>query len=295
MRMHIGHVALQVTDIERSAEHAARTLGLRESKRTVGQSLLSANAKHHELQLIASDRAGLDHIGLELEDKRDLEQLRDRLTSAGVTILSSKPEEDGLDEAFRCVAPAGVVFEIYTGMERAPLSLQNVLGPFARKLGHVTLFSDQKDALEQFILELLGFKVSDRFGELGTWMRCDADHHGLSVGMTPSGTRLNHYAFEFENLAAIGAYADHLARDGQHLLRGPGRHGPGFNIFTYLRDPEGAIIETYADMIRINDDASYRPLDWSSDPRAMNLWGQGPPEGWDQLGVPVLSPSSSGP
>ena len=39
-----------------------------------------------------------------------------------------------------------MVFEIYAGMERTPLSVDTVLRPFARKFGHVNLLSDEKPA-----------------------------------------------------------------------------------------------------------------------------------------------------
>lgn len=290
MAMHIGHVAMQVTDLERSADHARRTLGLYETERTETSVYLTANEKRHELQLIASERAGLDHIGLELEHEHELDAVRDRLVAAGARILSEQPQEPGLAAAIRAVGPAGVTFELYVGMERAPLSLDNVLRPLAQKLGHVTLFSDEKPELEHFVLDVLGFRVSDRWGDFATWMRCDPDHHGIAIGRTAGASRLHHYAFELESWAAMGAYADHVARDGQQFLWGPGRHGPGFNLFTYLPDPEGAIVEVYADLLRIDNDAAYRAIDWATEPRAMNLWGPLMPDGWDDLGVPLLAP-----
>ena len=70
--MHIGHVALRVTDLERSVAHVTGVLGLRERARSEGEVLLSSNEKHHELQLIAADVAGMDHIGLEAESAEEL-------------------------------------------------------------------------------------------------------------------------------------------------------------------------------------------------------------------------------
>ena len=286
--MHIGHVAMRVTNLQRSVAHAQNTLDLVITKATEQMVMLTANAKHHELQLIAADQPGLDHIGLEVETNADLDAVRDRLINAGAAILSETPQEEGLEQAIRAVGPAGVVFEIYTGMARTPLSLTNVLRPLARKLGHVTMFSDYKPELERFILDVLGFRVSDRHGEYATWMRCDADHHGLAVGKSTSGSRLHHYAFELEGWGAIGYYADHISRGGQKFLWGPGRHGPGFNVFTYLPDPDGAIVEVYTDMLRIDDERAYKAVNWAEEPRAMNLWGPLMPSGWDEFGVPIL-------
>jgi catechol-2,3-dioxygenase len=124
-------------------------------------------------------------------------------------------------------------------------------------------------------------------------MRCDPDHHGVAVGARSDGSHLHHYAFELEGWAAMAHYADHIARMGQQFLWGPGRHGPGFNQFTYLPDPDGAILEVYSDLLRIDNDAAYEPIDWSTEPRSMNLWGPQMPDGWNELGVPVLAPAST--
>lgn len=292
MPMHVGHVALRVTDLECSVRHAQATLGLRETARSGATAYLTANAKHHELQLIQAVEPGLDHIGLEVESELELDELAERLADSDATVLDRSGEAElGIGRALRCVAPGGVVFELYEGMQREPLSPANVVVPLARKLGHVTLFSDRKSELEGFAVDVLGFRVSDRVGDFGTWMRCDADHHGLAVGQAPSGTRMHHYAFELESWAAIGHYADHLSRLGQRFVWGPGRHGPGFNLFTYAMDPDGAVVEAYADLLRIDNDAAYEPIDWSHDPGALNLWGPAPPDGWDDLGVPALAPA----
>lgn len=291
MRMHIGHVAMRVTNLEHSIDHARRTLGLRVTWRDEHTALLSANAKHHELQLIESPVAGLDHVGLEVESVDQLDEMRDRIVASGAKILAEHAVEPGIRESIRCVGPEGIVFEIYTGMQRFSLGLDNTIPALARKLGHVTFYAEQKDEVERFLLDVLGFRVSDRFGSLATWMRCDPDHHGLAVGQSPRGTgsRLHHYAFEMASVGEIAHYADHIARDGQQFLWGPGRHGPGFNIFTYLLDPEEAIVEVYTDLLRIENEAEYKAVDWSVEPRSMNLWGQDSPENWSELGVPILS------
>jgi catechol-2,3-dioxygenase len=291
MGMHFGHVALQVRDLEQSVSHATTTLGLNESCREGQSVFLTANAKHHELQLLGTGTAGLDHIGLEVERADELDVLRDRLVSTGTQILSEQPSEPALSQALRCLGPAGIVFEIYVGMERQPLSLDTTLRPLARRLGHVNLLSEDKSELERFIVEVLGFRVSDRLGEVATWLRCDADHHGIALARTSAGTRLHHHAWELESWSAMGHYADHIARSGQQFIWGPGRHGPGFNHFTYLVDPDGVVVEAYSDLLRIQDEAAYQPIDWSTEPRALNLWGPTLPASWGDHGVPILEAS----
>lgn len=292
MRMHVGHIAMRVTNLDKSVDHARRTLGLRTTWASPTEVHLSANARHHELQLIQSDRAGLDHVGLEIEDPRDLDALRDRIIASGAIILSEQVQEVGIQKAIRCIGPEGIVFELYSGMERLPLSVDTVIPALARKLGHVTFFAEEKAEVERFLLDVLGFRVSDRFGDWATWLRCDPDHHGIAIAQSPAGggSRMHHYAFEMASIGEIAHYADHVARDGQHFLWGPGRHGPGFNIFTYLLDPEEAVVEVYTDLLRIDDEAAYKAVDWSAHPHAMNLWARDDtPENWSEIGIPILN------
>lgn len=287
-QLHLGHVALRVPDLDETANHAIQTLGLRETRRTSESRFLSSNTKHHELELIAGDEAGLDHVGLELETADGLAEIRARIEMAGFDVF----ELDGTvatDGAFRIVIPGGIAFELYTGMVREPLTLGHVAPSLARRLGHVTMASADAPATVAFLQDVLGFRLSDHVDGLSWWLRCDEDHHAIAI-MPGSSTRLHHYAFELDSFATMGKYADHVASTGQYFIWGPGRHGPGFNLFTYLFDPNGVVVETYADMLKVIDEDSYEMVDWAQHPRAANLWDDGRvPDGWLGLGVPSLA------
>lgn len=289
--MHMGHLALRVGDVERSARHLSDILGLRRTEEAPEAISLSPNEKLREIQLLAGPTAGVDHIGLELEDERDLDGLRDALVEAGTQLLSESPEESGLGAAIRALGPMGVVFELYTAMEREPLSVEHYMPPLARRFGHVTLATGEHEEMRRFLIEVLGFRITDTLGDRVTWLRCDTDHHGIAL-VDAGKNELHHYAFELENWSAIQRYADHLAFQGKALVWGPGRHGPGRNLFTYTPDPENLIVEAYADLFQVPDEANYRPIDWSkmSPERAYNLWGPPPPPDWRDYGVPLLAP-----
>jgi catechol 2,3-dioxygenase-like lactoylglutathione lyase family enzyme len=69
MRMHIGHVALRASDVERSATFLTDALGLRRTREADGAIWLSCNEKDHEVEYLpGGDRPGVDHLGLEVED-----------------------------------------------------------------------------------------------------------------------------------------------------------------------------------------------------------------------------------
>lgn len=286
--MHIGHLALRTSDVERSATFLSEILGLRRTIDDGDEVALSANEKHHEIELLAGPRAGVDHLGLEVEDERYLDGLRDRLIAAGARIISEHPEEAGIAKALRAMGPMELVVELYTAMEREPLSVEHYMPPLARRLGHVSFSTAERAEMERFLIDVLGFRVTDTLGDRVSWLRCDADHHGIAL-VDASKTLLHHYAFELESWGAIERYCDHLALLGRRLVWGPGRHGPGRNLYTYLPDPEHTIVEGYADLLAVPDEANYVPIDWSTrGDSALNLWGPLPPPDWREYGVPVL-------
>ena len=287
--MHIGHVALRVPDLAVTTEFAIQVLGLKVTSRSSSVALLSANEKHHELELIAANESGFDHIGLEVESEVALERLRDRALAAGARLLESRSEEPGLGRAVRFVGPGDIVYEVYTAMERRPLAPESYLVSRARRLGHLTFQCEGRDAVLAFWLDGLGFRLSDEAEGLA-WTRCDVDHHGLAVGPRAEGNVLHHQAWEVQDWGALRDYCDKLAVGGLRLLWGPVRHGPGFNLATYLPDVDGGIIEVYTDLLRIHDEASYQPTDWSQEPDALNLWGPIPTEAFFAAGLPVLPP-----
>jgi catechol-2,3-dioxygenase len=289
MTMHMGHVALRVPDVERAASHAERTMGLRRTLDTPDEIHLSANEKHHELQLLRGAPAGLDHVGLEVETRERLTEIRGRIRASSARLLEVVPAEAGRGDAMRFVGPAGIVYELYTHMDREPLTVATRLGPRTRKFGHLTFYCEDHDEVVAFWVGVLGFRISDTAEGL-TWTRCDSDHHGLAVAHVPGANRLHHHAWEVQDLSALCRYCDHIATDGHVLLWGPVRHGPGFNIATYLRDPDGIVTEVYTDLLRIPDDLAYVPVDWSREPRALNLWGPGPSEELLAAGLPILTP-----
>jgi catechol 2,3-dioxygenase-like lactoylglutathione lyase family enzyme len=178
-------------------------------------------------------------------------------------------------------------------MEREPLSIAHYNPPLARRFGHVNIASDDYEETRRFLTAVLGFRIADVLGEGVTWLRCDRDHHGIALRKAAESS-LHHYAFEVESGEAIQRYADQLARLGKKLVWGPGRHGPGRNLFTYTADPDNAIVEAYADLLVISDEANYRPIDWDAHgPGSLNLWGPPPPSDYRDYGLAILPPASA--
>jgi catechol 2,3-dioxygenase-like lactoylglutathione lyase family enzyme len=278
----MAHVALQVPDLDASVAWATTVMGLREVERSDGVSYLTHSDCHHSLQYIQGDRAALDHVAMEAHD---LDAVAARLHEHGVG--HEEARERGIHRAVRFRGPEGHVIEVFAGMGAAgPVHTGRGVQP--RTFGHPMLTCADTRATCALFEDVLGFRLSDDVGD-GTlvFMRCGVDHHGIGIALGPRAG-LNHYAWGVEGLAVLGQLGDVLARSGGRFVWGPGRHGAGRNLFTYHFDPAGVIVEYYADLYQVWDEASYRPGRWAlDDHRFANLWGPGPPPEMMEAATPL--------
>ena len=284
----MGHVALRVPDLEATIRHYVEIVGLRVVEEVDGWTYLTCGPRHHDLMLREGE-AALDHFSFETWNPEAIDWLTARLNEDGVEIISEEPEEIELARAIRFRAPGGHVIEVYEGMGQVD-GHYNGPGVRPRKYGHTTLRVLNLEEMATFLNRTVGLIQSDRVGAGIMWMRCDADHHGLAMLQGPQAG-LHHHAWEVENWAYIETLGDHLMRNGQTFVFGPGRHGPGLNLFCYHLDPAGACIEYFADMEQIHDDSNTGRV-WPEVPESINQWGPAAPEAFMQQCTPVLAPAA---
>lgn len=140
------------------------------------------------------------------------------------------------------------------------------------QLSHVVLNTKDWEASERFAVEKLGFRVSDRT-RMMRFVRCDRKHHAIAY-VNSDISSLNHIAFEMRDLDAVMHGIGRLREAGYECVWGPGRHGPGNNVFGYFIAPFGGVVEYTAEVAEAGDD--YRvggPEDWTWPPGRMDHWG----------------------
>jgi catechol 2,3-dioxygenase-like lactoylglutathione lyase family enzyme len=286
--MHMGHVALRVAALDRTTTWYRDTLGLKLTAESPGEVLLTANEKHHELQLLSGEQTGLDHIGIEVDTEAELDSVRERSIAAGAVIVEDTSAEEGLTRAFRMVGPSAMVFEIYYRMARQPISIPLGLRTPIRRFGHVTVLSPDPPPIVRFLVDGLGFRISDTLGSDLTWLRCHTDHHGIAVHAGPTAA-VHHFAFEVTDWNGLRDFLDGVALRGGQAAYGPVRHGPGFSLSAYLADPDGCLFEAYTELLQIEAN-HYRAMDWSTVENPRNLWGPRAQPTFLEFGVPILAP-----
>ncbi|MBI3452281.1 MAG: VOC family protein [Rhodospirillales bacterium] len=147
------------------------------------------------------------------------------------------------------------------------------------RLQHVVVATNMLPRLVAFYEDALGFVVSDHVweGEPGvgdvtaTFLRSDPEHHSFAAFRAPE-IRPDHHCFETTCWNDIRDWADHMGGQGIKLWWGPGRHGPGNNLFFMVEDPDGHKVELSAEIEVLPRDMPARA--WRHEERTLNLWGQ---------------------
>ncbi|WP_336964536.1 VOC family protein [Sphingobium aquiterrae] len=202
----------------------------------------------------------------------DFSALETRLKQANAPIEAAQsPIWQG--KALRTRDPDGnaIEFGLNAG-SRAP----NLDGPHAR-LQHVVFATRNVEPVERFYRDICGFGLSDHVlddegGVRATFMHSDAEHHALAV-FQAAENRLDHHCYEARDWNELRDWADHFAGLGLKLQWGPGRHGPGNNLFLFINDPDGNWIEISAELELLEEGRT--PGEWKHEERTLNLWGHG--------------------
>ena len=123
----------------------------------------------------------------------------------------------------------------------------------------------------------LGFRLTDRSRMMG-FVRTNTDHHSVVIASAAVDT-LNHVAFQLPGWEGVMKASGRMVDAGFPIGWGPGRHGPGDNVFAYFVDPHGFVIEHTAEVLQVDD--AYRvgaPEDWTWPPGRTDQWGICPPK-----------------
>jgi len=252
-------------------------LGMAPTKLNDGTVLMQALARR--LVIGPGLRGAQPYIAFRVQTESQLEALRRHVIGRGVKPLAS-PTPVFASGAFAVRDPDGrlAVF----GLPRTELAdvipvVDSCAAELPGRLQHVVVASNDLAPMLRFYEEDLGFVVSDYVVEndgeptVG-FFRSDPEHHSFAVFRCPE-TRPDHHCYETTSWNDIRDWADHLARLDIKLWWGPGRHGPGNNLFFMVKDPQGYLVELSAELEIVPDEVTKRS--WKHEERTLNLWGPG--------------------
>lgn len=263
---YLHHLHIRTADPEVLAAFYGKVMDMPSDQQSDGSWILRGPGRR--LQFSTGPAKTLAHAGFATRDARGLDGLRQRAEQQALITrdFSTPLFQDG---SFAMTDPDGntVVFGLATQEEPIRSGLR---GP----LQHLTLATRDVAAIEDFYSGKLGFGVSDRIldpnGKLMTcFMRGNHEHHNLAC-FYQDRQGIDHHSYEAGAWDTIRDWSDHFASHNIRLMWGPGRHGPGNNLFIFIEDPDGNWIEVSAELEVIHD----RPTnEWPHGERALNLWG----------------------
>ena len=196
-----------------------------------------------------------------------------------------------LSDGFALTDPDGrkIAFGLATAAPATPVdTAPSAAARLPGRLQHVVVATDNLPRITAFYRDMLGFLVSDDVVESGpieaasttdeatprevtaSFFRSDPEHHSFAAFRAPQ-PRPDHISFEVGDWNAIRDWADHMGDCHIKLWWGPGRHGPGNNLFFMIEDPEGYKLELSAELEIVP--AQVAPRTWKHEERTLNLWG----------------------
>ena len=296
----IGHIEFEVKDLSRMTEFYSEVMGLTVTDRDSRTAYLSTAVDHHSMILRqGGGRTQMTKLAFQVAPAEPAELVA-HLEGKGAAAEILTNSQPGIDKVVRTRNADGLGIELYSAFEPSdhPYTFRGV-NPV--KLSHVAALAPDPRKSMTFYVDVLGFRFSDSARDFFFFLRCGADHHTVNL-LAGDYVGLQHFAFELSDMDHMRAACDEFRRRKVDVLWGPVRHGIGHNIATYVRDPEGQIVEVCAELDRMSneelgyfdprpyhEDRPQRPKRWEDTKAAGALWGQFPPPPAFGVGVSAVA------
>jgi catechol 2,3-dioxygenase-like lactoylglutathione lyase family enzyme len=263
----LHYLEVSCADVEKSAQFYERALGYSFSKQ---EGAWIGRGPERCLVLLPGEARKLVSSGFAVT-LDELAQLRERIRKTGWAAVNGPTRL--FSDSVIVRDPDGNCYAF--GISEAEETI-TTFNPQAR-MQHVVTSSPNPAAIVQFLVDILGFAVTDvvldeQRGMRVTFLRCNHEHHNVAV-FKAAESRFDHHSYEVSSWNDIRDWADHMAQEHIPLQWGPGRHGPGHNLFIFVHDPDGNWIELSADLEIIGEGRAIG--EWPHEHRTLNEWGLG--------------------
>lgn len=279
----LGYVGFETPDVERLTEYYTKVLDFVLVDSSPQGAFLTTGADHHCVVVTKGGTKARVAVGYEIWE--DLDDAARRLKEAGYETQRRSDIGPGTPDVLVLEEPVtGTPLHLITAQDPSGVDGYTPLRP--TKLGHVAAYTAELAPMQAFYQDLMGFRWSDTVGDFFVFLRCNADHHAANFMASTKYEGMHHVAYEMRDPNHLVSMLDHLAHNRYRLHWGPGRHGPGHNMFTYHRDPDGNVIELFTQIDVIHDEAKGQweprpwheeypmgPRTWEVDAATVNQWG----------------------
>ena len=278
----IRHVGLFTPNLEDHAAFYADVWGLQKVEDDRDAIFLRGSSpEHFILSLHRRNTRGLHHIAYALRSEDAVVRAASQLKQAGVRIIQDPGafEEPGGGFGLRFVDPEGRCIELSANVSsHADGWTKKSVEP--QSICHIVNNTPDLERITAFYTQHLGFRVSDWSGRQMAFLRTESKHHNIAFNAAPHAS-VNHVAYLVSGVDEVMKGLANLRRHGIEPAWGPGRHGPGNNIFCYFKDPFGYVAEYTSDIDYIQDESKHQARVWPRSPESMDRWGLSAPPSED--------------
>ncbi|MGC3980571.1 MAG: VOC family protein [Steroidobacteraceae bacterium] len=270
MKLRSVELQMPADEIDAAAEFLTKTWRVVPVEHTGSTQYFRGSGEHPYLLAIAKANApGVSSVSF-LVNEQELAALEQRAKQAGVAFTKIAAfDEPGGGHGLLIRGPENQTYRFCVNGP-APAIATNADTPV--QLTHAVININDLPRSEAFATDVLGFRISDRT-RIMTFVRCNQKHH--CVAYAPAEVpSLNHIAFEMQDADAVMRGIGRMRDAGFACSWGPGRHGPGDNVFAYFIAPFGAVIEYTAEVSEVDDNYKVgAPSDWTWPPGRIDQWG----------------------
>lgn len=286
----LGYLRIEATDIEAWRVFGLKVLGLVEGSGPDPDALyFRMDEFPARLVVVPGDQDRLTHSGWETANAEELDEIRQRLETAGIPYKVGDAEDLAdrkVDGLIRFDDPSGNTLEAFHGMA---LQHRRVVSPYGHRfvteeqgLGHVVLSThDDRESL-RFYRDVLGFRLRDSMrlapemvgrsaDDDPAWLRffgCNPRHHSLAFLPMPTPSGIVHLMLEVENVDDVGLTLDRAQRRKVPMSATMGRHVNDLMLSFYMKTPGGFDVELGCEGRQVEDE------DWiARESTAVSLWG----------------------
>lgn len=269
----VRSVDITVRDVEAAERFFVDAWGLERCAFQEGVVYLRATGtSFHAISLREARQSALVRIVLGAANRKHVDELWQRVQASGQP-TDGPPRElkwPGGGYGFGLRDPEGRSFAVLSNAADHAGSQTSIDQP--KKISHVNINCRDNDATYEFFRDALGFKLSDQTKKF-RFLRCNEDHHSMVLGFG-SNADLNHIAFELADLESVMRGIGRMRDHGHAVEWGPGRHGPGNNVFAYFCGPEDFPIEYTSEMQAVDEGHHVRSADeWKWPSGRLDHWG----------------------
>jgi catechol 2,3-dioxygenase-like lactoylglutathione lyase family enzyme len=274
----LDHLRIDADDAKPVVAFYRDALGFTPSELSDGSYVLAG--RDRRLVVGPGTRGAQPYSAFRLQNARQLAALATYLEAARVPVLPS-PSPLFTREAIAVRDPDGRL--LVFGLPERDVPGSEASGGRAEalpaRLQHFVVATKALAPMRAFYEDTLGFLPSDYVYEgegkdreiTAAFYRSDHEHHSFAMFRAPEA-RPDHHAYETTCWNDIRDWADHMASLEIPIWWGPGRHGPGNNLFFMVTDPQGYHAELSAELETFADD--FQPRSWPHSERTLNLWGK---------------------